>query len=75
MGLWLAALAGTAGVVIIVLAWKGTPTQAPKQTIAATPQPQAIDVPAGKANRALRNLGKGEELFVQMADKVEPIRG
>ena len=74
MGLWLAALAGTAGFVVIVLAWKGTPAKAPQQTIAATPQPQAIDVPTGKANRALRNLGKGEELFVQMADKNDPTR-
>jgi hypothetical protein len=77
-GLWLAALAGTAGVLVVVLSWQGLgkPSQQPGagRTVSPAPQPDLIDVPSGKSNRALRNLGKGEELFVQMADKSDPTR-
>jgi hypothetical protein len=77
-GLWLAALAGTAGVLVVVLSWRGSGKPAQPsgagRTVSPAPQPDLIDVPSGKANRALRNLGKGEELFVQMADKSDPTR-
>ncbi len=74
-GLVLAAAAGALAIVVVAVSYRGTPSKggglAPSPV---SPSPEVVDVPAGRGGKALKNLGQGEDLFVQLADRTDPTR-
>ncbi|MEI7658120.1 MAG: hypothetical protein WCK33_08655 [Phycisphaerae bacterium] len=74
-GLVLAACAGGLAIVVIAVSYRAAPSQNPANAPSpVSPTPQVMDVPSGRGGKALKNLGQGEDLFVQMADRTDPTR-
>ena len=74
-GLVLAAAAGALAIVVIAVSYRGSPSKAGGTTPSPlSPSPEVVDVPSGRGGKALKNLGQGEDLFVQLADRADPTR-
>ena len=74
-GLVLAAAAGALAIVVVAISYRGSPSKAGGPAPSpVSPSPQIVDVPAGRGGKALKNLGQGEDLFVQLADRTDPTR-
>jgi hypothetical protein len=74
-GLLLAAAAGALAIVVVAVSYRGSPPKGGDGGPSPiTPSPQVVDVPGGRGGKALKNLGQGEDLFVQLADRTDPTR-
>ena len=74
-GLVLAAAAGALAIVVVAVSYRGSPSKSNATSPSlVSPSPEVVDVPAGRGGKALKNLGQGEDLFVQLADRADPTR-
>jgi hypothetical protein len=74
-GLVVASIVGLGIAALLAMSWKATPAKADlakgSEPVTA---PDITAVPQAAGARAMRNLGAGSDLFVQMADKADPTR-